>query len=221
MNPRFNRRGLHCALLLLAVTVCAPDITSAQPEDKPRGCEQRLAKPSKARAGGAEAELYREVADGTGFLMRFRPTALDDQAQAYAQVAIKGQALLVRVCASSLPPPSKWGERRYSLWVFLPSPLRQYLYIGDLPVRPGGKLTGSGWKEAAPRGDSDTAFRFPAMPRGAVFGGLVVTAEQPRYDPIINEPLRPLLTAMVASGDIIDVAVPAPSVAPVADPVRR
>ena len=158
-------------------------------------------------------ELEREIARGAGFTMIFRRTDLDTKAEAFAEVAVDGQRLLVGVHARNLPLPEQWNEQRYSLWVYLPN-YEQKIYIGDLPIkltsswdkntlsvrRRDGHLRRVTKKEPMKRGESDTVFRFTALPRGAVFGGLILTAEPARYEPIVNEPLRPLLIALVSDG---------------------
>ncbi len=173
-------------------------------------------------------ELDREIARGAGFRMVFHRTLLDTKATAFAEVAVDGQKLLVRVHAKNLPLPEHWREQRYSLWVYLPN-YEQKMYIGDLPIeltsgrsesrslqgRADGRLKRVKRRGPIIRGESNTVFRFTALPRGAIFGGLIITAEPPRYEPILNEPLRPLLIALISDGNAKgSVAEPNPSVFP-------
>jgi hypothetical protein len=131
------------------------------------------------------AALAREVAAGNSSNINFRPTNLDPKAEAVGQVALRDQTILVRMRAKNMLPPNHFGVGRYSLWAYLPN-YKQRVYIGDLPI----KLTPNG------RGVSDSAFRYTALPRGATFGGLILTAEPSRFTPVVNEPLRPVLVAL-------------------------
>ena len=84
------------------------------------------------------------------------------------------------------------------------------MYIGDLPITltsrsdekhsvgpdTSRRYITTSKRYRLDRGASDSVFRFTALPRDAVFGGLVLTAEPARYVPIVNEPLRPLLITL-------------------------
>ncbi len=130
-------------------------------------------------------ELESEVPSDRDFNLTFRPTNLDARAVATAQVIVRGQTLLVRVRARSVPLPSRFGVPRYALWVYMPN-YDARVCIGDLPITPTSRN----------RGRSDSAYRFPLLPRNAVFGGLMLTVEPVIYNrSVVNEPLRPLLVA--------------------------
>ena len=66
------------------------------------------------------------------------------------------------------------------------------MYIGDLPINSPVKAA-----DGILRGESDTAYYFPRLPPDAVFGGLALTAEPVRYEPIINDALRPVLVGLL------------------------
>lgn len=131
--------------------------------------------------------IAREVTRGDGTNLLFKRTELDDRARATAQVVLRGRQLFVRVKARNLPPPSRYGQRNYVLWVDLPD-YGQKLFLGDLPLVGVRRRTG--------RGDSDTAYYSASLPEGATFGGLMLTAEPKRYVPTPNEPLHLILVAL-------------------------
>lgn len=133
------------------------------------------------------AALKREAALGNVTRLRFKRTALDTKAQATAQVALRGRMLLVRVNARSIPAASQFNQQYYVLWADLPN-YGQKMYIGDLPLHRVSRRGG--------RGNSDTAYYNKALPEGAVFGGLMLTAEPKRFVPIPSEPLNLLLIAL-------------------------
>jgi hypothetical protein len=117
--------------------------------------------------------------------IKFARTNLDTQAEATADVALKSRTLLVRMQANDVPLPTTFGTPRYAMWVYVPN-YGVRIYIGDLPIVPTSKT----------RGKSDSAYRYLRMPPNSVFGGLMLTAEPVRYEPIVNEPLRPLLVGL-------------------------
>ena len=148
--------------------------------------------------------LAEEIAAGKNFIINFRRTELDAKAKATAQVAVRGQTLLVRMRARNLPLPSHFEVPRYALWVYITN-YEVKMYIGDLPVRPTGRPDEG---DITRRGESDSAYRFPGLPPGAIFGGLLLTAEPARYTPVINQALRPLLIGLIAEANIEDTGAP-------------
>ncbi len=135
------------------------------------------------------AAVETEVRAGKILSQNFHAEA-DPKTKATAQVALRNQTLLVRLQAKNMPPPSHFGVPRYALWVYLPN-YQMKMYIGDLPIT----LTSNN------RGESDSAYRFTALPPGAIYGGLILTAEPVRFTPIVNEALRPVLVALVPEVD--------------------
>jgi hypothetical protein len=192
----------------LTASACARAAVAQTPSAL-RLCTQTAATESRWATTPLEAELAKADAEGTSFLLRFKRTELDSKAEAVARVALVGRTLYVRVCAADLPLPSRWKEQRYSLWVYLPNYAERF-HIGDLPVAPRPARRGD---DGVPRGDADSTFRFRGLPAGALFGGLILTAERARYTPIPNEPLRPVLVAPMSGGELPD-ALPATSARP-------
>jgi hypothetical protein len=139
--------------------------------------------------------LAREAKARRSFLLRFRPTQLDPKAAARAEVAVRDQSLLVRVRANNLPLPSSFGERRYTLWAYLPEE-RQRVYLGDVPV-----MQKSRRERRAGRGRVDSAFHYSRLRQGAAFGGLLLSAEPPQYVPLAPAPRKLLLAALTPEGD--------------------
>ena len=193
LSPRTYPVAVLCTLLAL-LWVGAPASAAAQ-----------------QRAGGMLAvgrdpfiALAAEVAAGNNFIIDFRRTELDAKAEATAEVAVRGQTLLVRMRARNLPLPSHFEVPRYALWVYLAN-YGVKMYIGDLPVTPTGKPNQG---DITKRGESDSAYRFPGLPPGAIFGGLLLTAEPARYTPVINQALRPLLIGLTSEANIEDTGAP-------------
>ncbi len=135
------------------------------------------------------AAMETEVRAGKILSQKFHAEA-DPKTKATAQVALRNQTLLVRLQAKNMPPPSQFGVPRYALWVYVPN-YQVKMYIGDLPIT----LTSNN------RGESDSAYRFTALPPGAIYGGLILTAEPVRFTPIVDEALRPVLVALVPEVD--------------------
>lgn len=140
-----------------------------------------------------------ESADSAGQArdIAFTRTELVAKAKASAKVSLNGQTLLVRMSAKDIPVPTYFDVPRYALWVYVPN-YQVKLYIGDLPITPNsrrrGKSSVEGEKTSRPTlGSSESAYRYTALPPGAEFGGLMLTAEPVRYTPIVNEALRPVL----------------------------
>ena len=136
-------------------------------------------------------EFEKEVKAGRVTTLEFNNTGLDKKARATAQMLRQGQTLTVRVRAREIPDPSLFGAPRYTLWVYL-SNYQMRLYLGDLPLTPTSKPD----REGTTRSESDSMFRHTSLPIDAVFGGLSITTETACYTPVINEPLRPLLTTL-------------------------
>ena len=134
--------------------------------------------------------LAGEAAEGTISMIDFRPTNLAAKARGSAQVSLHERALLVRVRVRNLPPPSLFGVRRYTLWVYLPN-YGERIYLGDLPVTFTSKRS-----IRLRQGRADSAFRSTTLPANAVFGGLLLTTEPVRYVPVTNKPAQPLLLAL-------------------------
>lgn len=169
-------------------------------------CPAQTLPPSTIRSSAPPAE--------EAFTISFRRTDLDTEAEGTAEVYIGKGELTVRIQARNLPLPSQWREANYSVWVDI-SNYGYKLHLGDLPLsvsesgegvdvvesRIGDELSSVRAAKVI-RGSSDTIFRLNRLPRGATFGGLIVTAEPARYGNIINEPLRPLLVARAVAGDI-------------------
>lgn len=225
MNQPFSavavRRAFQLTLLaLLSLAVSNrsnPQQLSAKsifatPQAGVRSSEQHATVPEPLTSGSAAlpallspsvdpfAALADEVAAGRSVTtVMFGRTNLDTRAEATAQVAMRNQTLLVRMRAKNMPLPAYFDVPRYALWVYVPN-YRIKLYIGDLPITPTSKE----------RGDSDSAYRFPMLPPDAVFGGLILTAEPPRYTPIVNEALRPVLIALTAGTSIEDASAAKP-----------
>ncbi len=63
--------------------------------------------------------LGREVKARRTFSLRFRPVQLETKVSARAEVAVRERSLLVRVRAKNLPPPSRFGEKRYTLFFLM------------------------------------------------------------------------------------------------------
>jgi len=198
----FSRPLRGAALALAGLMAAGASSAAAQTSAPLRPCVQTPAAAPRVQANPLEAELARAAAEGMSFILRFNRTELDPKAAAVARAALLGRTLIVRVCAADLPHPSRWGERRYSLWVYL-SNYEERLHVGDLPVELRPARAGG---DGVARGDADSTFRFAALPSGAVFGGLILTAEPARYDPIPNEPLRPVLVAPMSKWDPADAA---------------
>lgn len=174
-----------------AKTVAAGTATS--PADAPGAATSPAAVSGAAAPVAVEpfSAIAREVWQGNSTALLFKRTELDDRARATAQVVLRGRQLFVRVKARNLPPPSRYGQRNYVLWVDLPN-YGQKLFLGDLPLVGVRRRTG--------RGDSDTAYYSASLPEGATFGGLMLTAEPKRYVPSPNEPLHLILVALPAKG---------------------
>jgi len=183
---------------MLLVSLSSLTAESVLGQRRVRSCERELSERPQASIARLVSELEREAVGGRSFLMRFRRTNLDTEAEAMAQVVINQQTLIVRVCAVDLPLPVRFGVQQYSLWVYLTN-YQQKIHLGDLPIVPANRVERRR-TERTGRGNADSVFRYPSLPRGAVFGGLIITAEPTRYTPIINEPLRPLLVAYVSEG---------------------
>ncbi len=161
------------------------------------------------------AAIEQKVDQGQSFQVEFKRTPLDTKAEAKAQVALNNGILLVRMDVKNLPTPDRFDVPRYALWVYVPN-YGVKMYIGDLPVIPTSAATetivtaqGAGAttktsgkrKRRVRRGESDSAYRFTALPPDAEFGGLMLTAEPVRYTPIVNEALRPVLVSLTAPDD--------------------
>jgi hypothetical protein len=180
-----RRRALGLAAsLLIGMTVAAPAVAQPPGRDDSGG-------PRPTASVEPFAAIAAEVARGNSARLRFKRTELDDRARATARVARRGRLLLVRVEARDLPPPSRFNQRHYVLWVDVPN-YGQKLFIGDLPLT---SSQGSP-RRSNERGNSDTAYYYTLLPEGAVFGGLMLTAEPRRYVPIPSEPLQLLLVAL-------------------------
>lgn len=206
LSPRTYPLAVLCTLLAL-LRVGAPSASAAmqQPAIKQVSPPSSTAPPTDALpAVGSDpfTMLAEEIAAGKNFIINFRRTELDTKAEATAQVAVRGQTLLVRMRARNLPLPSHFEVPRYALWVYITN-YEVKMYIGDLPVRPTGRLG-----DMTRRGEADSAYRFPGLPPGAIFGGLLLTAEPARYTPVINQALRPLLIGLIAEANIEDTGAP-------------
>ncbi|MBA2502838.1 MAG: hypothetical protein H0V27_08160 [Pyrinomonadaceae bacterium] len=138
------------------------------------------------------AAIESEVDEGRAFNLTFTRTKLDELAAATAQVAMRDGTLLVRMRAKKVPQPSRFGVPRYALWAYIPN-YKVKFYIGDLPVTSSSSVG---------RGESDSAYRYVGLPRDAVFGGLILTAEPIRYTPIVTEALRPLFVALAPDANL-------------------
>jgi hypothetical protein len=193
-------RAASLPLLVVLALSAGGAGAAAQTPAALRPCTQSAAAELRTATTPLEAELAQASAEGASFILRFKRTKLDAKAEAVARVALRGRTLYVRVCAAGLPLPSRWKEQRYSLWVYL-SNYEERFHIGDLPVAPRPARDGG---DGVPRGDADSTFRFGGLPPGAVFGGLVLTAEPARYTPIPNEPLRPVLVAPMSGWNPAD-----------------
>ena len=153
------------------------------------------------------ASLESTTAADKRYILDFSRTQFDNKAEASAEVVMHGQTLLVRMRAENLPVPSHFGVPRYSLWAYLPSHHVKFC-LGDLPITPRSrsvetfifprKFNRTQQSGVVVRGESESAYRYTVLPPGAVFGGLILTAEPLRYTPIINEPLQPVLVAMTS-----------------------
>lgn len=137
------------------------------------------------------AAIEREVAAGNATTVKFGRTDLDKSAEGTAQVALRGGSLMVHMQAVNVPVPKHFEVPRYALWVYVPN-YRVKMYIGDLPITPASKS-----KDNVQRGYSDTAYLFTTLPPDAVFGGLALTAEPTRFEPIVNDALRPVLVGLM------------------------
>ncbi|MBA2340952.1 MAG: hypothetical protein H0V88_11190 [Pyrinomonadaceae bacterium] len=142
------------------------------------------------------AAIESEADAGHALNLTFTRTKLDGIADATAQVVLRDNTLLVRMRAKNVPQPSRFGVPRYALWAYIPN-YKVKFYIGDLPVTSSSP---------AGRGDSDSAYRYVGLPRDAVFGGLMLTAEPIRYTPIVTEALRPLLVALAPEANLTNAA---------------
>lgn len=142
------------------------------------------------------AALNKEAVAGNSRKLRFKRTELDSRVKATAQVVQRGQTLLVRVRAEGLPQPAVYNQQHYVLWVDVPN-YGYKLFMGDLPLT----LSRRAARRQTGRGTSDTAYYFPRLPEGAVFGGLMLTAEPKRYVPVPSEPLKLLLVALPTKKD--------------------
>lgn len=191
MYRLYSTKMRHVAIGLVALVsaLAIPPYLPAQEQTVSRPNEQRLRAlpstlPLPAGANPFEA-LESEAEAGRTINLNFIRTPLDTRATATAQVAVRGQTLLVRMRARNVPLPSNFGVPRYALWVYVPN-YEVKMYIGDLPIT----------RTSGTRGRSDSAYHFPSLPPDAVFGGLMLTAEPIRYTPIVNEALRPLLVGL-------------------------
>lgn len=155
---------------------------------------------AQQRAAMAGVNPFDEIARAESVPIAFTGTALAGGAKAKADVALRGDVLLVRVRARDVPAPTQLGVPRYALWVYVPNH-RMKLYIGDLPVA---------IKRDGASGTSDTAYRYTALPPNSIFGGLILTAEPVRYTAIVEEALRPVFVGLLPEVDINE-AVAAPT----------
>ncbi len=160
------------------------------------------------------AAIEQAASVGQTLDLKFIRTKLVSKARADAKVSLNGQILLVRMNAKDLPDPTYFNVPRYALWVYVPN-YQVKLYIGDLPITLKGRKTSTtaNAKEKnrdVPIGDSDSAYRYTALPPGAEFGGLMLTAEPVRYTPIVNEALRPVLVYLAPRTDV-NLATSAPA----------
>lgn len=207
MNRRSSPRTYRIAVLstlLALLLVGAPASAAAQQQASERASEPRSGSPPPtaktllAVSSNPFTALAEEAAAGKSFIINFRRTEMDAKAEATAQIAVRGQTLLVRMRARNLPLPSHFEVPRYALWVYLLN-YGVKMYIGDLPVT----LTGTpGRGDITRRGEADSAYWFPGLPPGAVFGGLLLTAEPAHYTPVINQALRPLLLGLTSELNI-------------------
>lgn len=172
-----------------------------QPSESQRGSD------ATATSDNLFVELAGEVAAGRSFIVNFQRTEMDTKAEAVAQVVLRGQTLLVRMRAHKLPLPSHFEVPRYALWVYLPN-YQVKMYIGDLPVTLNSKPNQD---DITKRGEADTAYRFSNLPPGAVFGGLLLTAEPARYTPVINQSLRPVLVGFTSELSIENTGATVPA----------
>lgn len=205
MTRRFPTHLPHffmwCLLCALPGSICPPPAgaqqaaATADQQSTPVPLDSLRPLPANVEPFAA---LEQERATGKVIKLKFKRTKLDQKAQASAQVAVRGETLLVRVQAQNMPLPSIFGVPRYALWVSV-SNYQVKLYIGDLPIQLTSKS----------RGTSNSAYRFVGWPRDAVVGGLLVTAEPIRYSPIVNEALRPLLVALIPQEDSATADAPA------------
>ena len=202
VSPRTYRVTALCTLLTM-VWIAAPTRAVAQQQATKQRSERRRTAGPLAATGDPFVALASEVAAGRGFTLKLRRTELDTKAEATAQVVQREQTLLVRMRARNLPLPSRFEVPRYALWVYIPN-YEVRMYIGDLPVTLTRRSRRSSKSDRIRRGESDTAYRFTALPSGAVFGGLLLTAEPARYTPIINQALRPLLVGFTSGVNIGD-----------------
>lgn len=189
-------------LTLLWVGAPASAAMQQQAIERTSGPRSNSAPPTANALLGVSSDpfilLAEETAAGKSFNINFRRTEMDAKAEATAQVAVRGQTLLVRLRARNLPLPSHFEVPRYALWVYLTN-YQVKMYIGDLPVTPTGRPNQG---DITRRGESDSAYQFPGLPPGAVFGGLLLTAEPARYTPVINQALRPLLIGLISELNI-------------------
>lgn len=155
------------------------------------------------------ADIARESDAGNTLKIDFTRTELVNKAKASAQVALRGQTLLVRMDAKDLPDPTYFDVPRYALWVYVPN-YQVKLYIGDLPITRRSKSAVRGKDGSPSLGASYSAYRYTILPPEAEFGGLMLTAEPVRYTPIVNEALRPVLVALTPQADV-QAAVAAPT----------
>lgn len=207
MNRRNSPRTYRIAVLYtLLALLCAgaPASAAAQQQASEGASEPRsgsappTAKALLAVSSNPFTMLAEKEVAGKSFIINFRRTEMDTKAEATAQIVLRGQTLLVRMRARNLPLPSHFEVPRYALWVYLLN-YGVKMYIGDLPVRPTGRPNRGGITR---RGEADSAYRFPNLPPGAVFGGLLLTAEPAHYTPVINQALRPLLIGLTSELNI-------------------
>lgn len=200
---RIFRIGFHFLLRLSLCLSLIPTLNPINAQRRPQGRlsrESRMPRPSPSI--NPFTAIEREMARGNSSTINFRRTNLDQKAEGTAQVSVRDQTLLVRMHARNMPLPTRFNQRRYTLWAYLPN-YNQRVYLGDLPI-----LTKRGRRTRArrvnvpdERGESESAFRFTALPHGAVFGGLVLSAEPPRYVPMPINTAQPLLVALTPEGE--------------------
>ncbi len=208
---RATKNAIYLVALLCIVLAASIEQIAAQQTSRQTPQQSASQNSSTTKPKPFAANVNVDPSANASFIMRFRRTELDSKAEGIAQVEVGAGRLSVRVMANNLPLPSHWRQEHYSVWVSVPN-YGYKMYIGDLPVTAdtnelkfvpvGYEMSRESKKDEIERGNSDTSFIFNNLPKDAVFGGLILTAEPPKYSAIINEPLRPVLVALAADGDI-------------------
>ena len=219
LSPKISGIAVLCALFVMlwvsAARAAAPQQVTGRPGERRSSSGGLRANALLTFGNDPFTALAEEEAAGKSFIINFRRTEFDTKAEATARVALRGQTLLVRMRARNLPLPTHFEVPRYALWVYLAN-YRVKMYIGDLPVTQTGSPNHD---DITRRGEADSAYEFPCLPPGAIFGGLLLTAEPARYTPVINQALRPLLISLTSDMNIEDADVTAaPGEAPLTAP---